>query len=44
MPLEDMSPLLSLSQLKQEMIVDLLEISEKIDRPLIPQLILKLDK
>jgi acetolactate synthase-1/2/3 large subunit len=44
MPLEDMSPLLSLSQLKQEMIVDLLEISENIDRPLIPQLILKLDE
>jgi acetolactate synthase-1/2/3 large subunit len=32
MPLEDMSPLLSLSQLKQEMIVDLLDISEKVDR------------
>jgi acetolactate synthase-1/2/3 large subunit len=32
MPLEDMSPLLSLSQLKQEMIVDLLDISAKVDR------------
>ena len=34
MPLEDMSPLLSLSQLKKEMLVELLEISEKVIRPI----------
>jgi acetolactate synthase-1/2/3 large subunit len=32
MPLEDMSPLLPLSQLKQEMFVDLLDVSKTIDR------------
>jgi len=32
MPLEDMSPLLPLNKLNQEMIVDLLDISKKVDR------------
>jgi hypothetical protein len=32
MPLEDMSPLLSLAQLKKEMLVPLAEASEYVDR------------